>query len=248
MIAKLKHKLSKTNLSSFAKALIMIVTFICSSIYGIHATSDNFRSHILSYAVMQAQKVMTYISTSVVEELNNEYDISSKNLISYETNSDNVTTIEFDTKFLNSFLKIATTKTLSLIKDVENGKYDNQYFPESETYKNSSGIIYEIPAGLITNNVILANVGGKIPIKFECLGSVEGNIISKTSSFGLNNVLINIYLNLSINTQVVVPDSSTIQNTQTEMPLFMYIINGKVPSYYYGTTTVCNNVASEVKL
>ena len=248
MISKWKDKIAKTKVSMLGKALIIIVSFLASSVYGINATSHNFRSHILDYAILQAQKVMTYISTTVVEELNEEYNISSKDLITYETNSENVTTIEFDTKFLNEFLKIATTKTLSLIKDVENGKYDNKYFPESKTYKNSSGIIYEIPAGLITNNVILSNIGGKIPIKFECLGSVEGNIISKTSSFGLNNALINIYLNLSINTQVIVPDSSKIQNTQTEMPIFMYIINGKVPSYYYGTTTVCNNIANEVEL
>ncbi|MCH5171351.1 MAG: sporulation protein YunB [Erysipelotrichales bacterium] len=246
MLSKIKSKLSKTKISIFGKTLIIFVSFIASSIYGIKATSNNFKSHILDYALIQAQKVMTYISTTVVEELNEEYSISSKDLITYETNSDDVTTIEFDTKFLNSFLKIATTKTLYLIKEVENGKYDNKYFPESQTYKNSSGIVYEIPVGLITNNVILSNVGGKVPIKFECLGSVEGNIVSKTSSFGLNNALINIYLNLSINTQVVVPDSSTIQNTQVEMPIFMYIINGKVPSYYYGTNMVCNNIADEV--
>lgn len=241
-------KLRKLKLSMLGKVLLIIISFIMSSIYGIRATSNNFRSHILDYAVMQAQKVMTYISTTIIEELNTEYSIKSKDLITCETDDSDVTTIEFDTKFLNDFLKIATTKTLSLIKEVEKGKYDNKYFPESNTYKNSSGIIYEVPVGLITNNVILSNIGGKIPIKFESLGSVEGNIISKTSSFGLNNALINIYLNLSINTQVIVPDSSTIQNTQTEVPIFMYIINGKVPSYYYGTKAVCKNIASEVEL
>ncbi|MCH5179679.1 MAG: sporulation protein YunB [Erysipelotrichales bacterium] len=241
-------KLRKLKLSMLGKALLIIISFIMSSIYGIRATSDNFRSHILDYATMQAQKVMTYISTTIIEELNTEYSIESKDLITYETNEGDVTTIVFDTKFLNDFLKIATTKTLSLIKEVEKGEYDNKYFPESNTYKNNSGIIYEVPVGLITNNVILSNIGGKIPIKFESLGSVEGNIISKTSSFGLNNALINIYLNLSINTQVIVPDSSRIQNTQTEVPIFMYIINGKVPSYYYGTKAVCKNIASEVEL
>ncbi len=244
----LKFKVSKIKISKFGKALFLLVTFIVSSIYGISMTNKSFKSHILDYATMQAQKVMTYISTTIVEELNNEYHIESKDLITYNTNSENLVTIDFDTKFLNNFLKIATENTLSLIKKVEKGEYDNKFFPESETYKNSTGIIYEIPVGLVTNNIILSNVGGKIPIKFESLGSVEGNIVSKTSSFGINNALVNIYLNLSINTQVIVPDSSKIQNTQIEVPIFMYIINGKVPSYYYGTNMVCSNISSEVEL
>lgn len=226
-------------ISRLGRLVIIFLSLTISSIYGVTISGKNLKGHIMDYAKAQANKVMTYISTSVIEELNQEFDINNKEVVTYYEKNEE-TLVDFNTQFLNGFLTEATKRTLAKIKEIEKGEYDHNFFASSEIYPNSKGIIYEVPVGLITNNVILSNVGGKIPIKFEAVGGVEGNIISKTSSFGINNALINISLSLSIDTRIIVPDSSEISNTSIDVPIFMYVFKGEVPAYFLKTTTICS--------
>ena len=235
-------------ISNFGKSFIICIFLLLSTIYALFITSNNIKPYIMDYALEQSKKVMTCISSDVIGELCEEFNIAEQEIVSYEEQNNNISTMHIDTKYLNNFLKVATQKTLLKIKDVEKGMYDNEYFIDSKIRKSGNGIIYDVPAGLVTNNIILANIGGTIPIKFSCIGSVEGNIVAKTSSFGINNALINISLNLSIDNRVVVPLASELQNIELEIPIFMHVINGKVPSYYLGDRTVCKDIYSEVKL
>lgn len=226
-------------ISRFGRLVIIFLSLTLSSVYGVSVSGKNLRPHIMDYAKAQANKVMTYISTSVIEDLNNEVDINNEDIVKYyEKDEDKI--VDFNTQFLNNFLSEATKRTLNKIKEIEKGEYDKTLFANEGIYPNDKGIIYEVPVGLITNNVILSNVGGKIPVKFEAIGGVEGNITSKTSSFGINNALINISLSLAINTRIIVPDSSEISNTLVDIPIFMYVLQGEVPAYFLKTTTVCS--------
>lgn len=235
-------------ISSFGKVFIICVSLFVSSFIGVKITSNQLQTHIMDYALEQTKKTMTYISTSVVDEMCQEYDLNKRKIIEYDQNEAEVVSINYDTNFLNVFLKEATQRTLLKIKSVEAGNYEEDFFNGSKINKSKSGVIYDVPIGLITNNIILSNVGGTIPIKFTSIGSVEGNISTTTSSFGINNALININLNLSISAKVIVPNLVELQNTNVEIPILMHVINGKVPSYYFGSKTVCKSYSEEVKL
>lgn len=235
-------------ISNLGKACIMIDFLIFSTIYALFITSNQLKPHIMNYALEQSKKVTSTIVIDVIEKLCEEENLDNKELVSCDAKDNNISTMNFDTKYLNQFLKSATQKTLLKLKEIEKGIYDTNYFNDSQIKKGNNGIVYEVPIGLVTNNIILANVHGTIPVKFSCLGSVEGNIVAKTSSFGINNALINISLNMSIDNRVIVPLASELQNIEVEIPIFMHVINGAVPSYYLGSKTVCQDISSEVKL
>lgn len=234
-------------ISVVGKVFVIFISLCLSSIYGIKVTGDAFSAHVMSYATMQAKKVVTYACNNVVEQLMDKKQIKNAEIVAC-SESNGVKTINIDTDYLNTFLKEATKETLKQLKRIENGEYEEELFPDATTFKSKNGVIYEIPFALVTNNVILSNIGSKVPIRFVSLGSIESNIVSNTSSFGINNALINISLNMSISTQVVVPSSSKKESFDVELPIFMYVINGEIPTYYFGTKTVCSNIESEVQI
>jgi len=235
-------------ISALGKCFFILLSLVASSVIGITITSKQLQPHIMDYALEQTRKVMTYISTTVVEEMCEKYDLKEQKIVKYQEENSKVVSIVYDTDFLNTFLKETTQKALETIKEVEAGNYDSHYFNESKIKKSASGVVYDVPIGLLTNNVILSNVGGTIPVKFTSIGSVEGNIVTDVSSFGINNALINISLSLSIDAQVVVPASQEIQNTTTDIPIYMHVINGEVPPYYLASQSVCAKYSEEVKL
>ena len=82
----------------------------------------------MDYALEQSKKVMTCISSDVIGELCEEFNIAEQEIVSYEEQNNNISTMHIDTKYLNNFLKAATQKTLLKIKAI------NTNFPK--TYKD----------------------------------------------------------------------------------------------------------------
>src|SRR5690625_6049393 len=50
--------------------------------------------------------------------------------------------------------------------------------------------VVEIPIGQATGNTILANLGPKIPVHFEIVGSLESDVVHEMKEFGVNAALL----------------------------------------------------------
>lgn len=59
------------------------------------------------------------IVVDVIEKLCEEENLDNKELVSYDAKENNILTMNFDTKYLNQFLKSATQKTLLKLKEIE---------------------------------------------------------------------------------------------------------------------------------
>ena len=90
-----------------------------------------------------------------------------------------IQTIDFNPVIVNKFLSSTTSIVSNNLKKIEKGKINDISFINSEEYniKNlKNGVISEIPMGIISNNVLLSNIGPKIPVKLNLIGNVVSSV------------------------------------------------------------------------
>ena len=96
----------------------------------------------------------------------------------------------------------------------------------------NQGIVVYIPLGMVTGSVFLANLGPKIPIVIHFIDSVFTQVKTKVTDYGINNALIEIYLNVNINYEIIGPTKQEEQTVSYDLLLDTKIIQGTVPQWY----------------
>ena len=86
--------------------------------------------------------------------------------------------------------------------------------------------------GAVFNNSFLANLGPKIPIRFNLVGKIKANLKSTITDYGINNALIETVLHLTLTLKVILPITSEEISVESNVPISMKIISGEVPEYY----------------
>jgi len=210
--------------------LVIVITFIL-----IHFFSKKATPILMNYAVLETKKLATVIiNRAVSKQIASE--ISLDELIVTEKNSnDEIQSIDFNPYIVNKVLNSVTNTIQLNLKWLEEGKVDMIELPENITINNDNlkkGIIYEIPVGIITNNAFFANLGPKIPVRLNLVGSVECGVETKVKDYGINNAIIEVVVNAKVSEQVVLPFDSEVITISTDIPVAIKIIEGKVPDYY----------------
>lgn len=142
---------------------------------------------------------------------------------------DNIVALDYNMNLTYKILSEAVKK----IKD----SYDKSLINNiSYTKENKDdGYILYYPIGLAFNNVYLNSLGPKVPVKVNYLSSIEVNLKTKVSNYGINNVLVEIYLEINILEKIIVPTSIESINNKYEILLDAKVIMGNVPSFYGNT-------------
>lgn len=174
-------------------------------------------------------------STEVNHAINNlvssvlaNIDYDSDSLIHLKTDSKgNVTSIDYDTLHLNQILYSSLDTISDSLEAASEGKED----PLLHQIFFKDGIIYEMPLGALTHLSFLNDVGPKIPIKMQVLNQVNGEIITYSEPYGINNTMIKIVLRVKIEAKVLTVLSVSSINVTTEVPLVIQVVNGDIPGY-----------------
>ncbi len=171
------------------------------------------------------------ITHSVLTDL--EYD--PQELIHTTTLDDGtIVSVEYDSYRLNQILYTALNTIDESLAEAD----DHQGLPDGEEIYFKNGAVYECPLGLLTKIPFLANWGPRIPIRLKLLNDVTGEIKVDSTPYGLNNTLVRIYMKISVKTQVITLLSTSEMETNTEIPIVVQIVNGKVPQItpYYSAS------------
>ena len=88
----------------------------------------------------------------------------------------------------------------------------------------------EVPVGYMTNNSIIHNLGPKVKVKMEQIGSVESNYESVFESAGINQTRHKIYLNVKMKLKVIVPLNIKEVEVTSQIPVSETIIVGQIPT------------------
>ena len=106
---------------------------------------------------------------------------------------------------VNNYLIKINSSILKNLKDIEHGNLENLDSSIFYSEKLDNRFMYYIPFGIITNNLLLEDLGPKIPIKITLSGSVNSNIKTELNSYGINNSLLKIYISVNLRMIPLIP-------------------------------------------
>ena len=117
-------------------------------------------------------------------------------------------------------------------KYLEEGRIDKLKIEELKS--NKKGVIYELPSEIIFNNVFLNNLLPKIPVRLNLVGTIFSKLTTDVESYGINNAIFKVNLNVSADIKTVLPFTSKTSSMEASIPIIIKIIEGEVPNYYFG--------------
>ena len=194
----------------------------------------------MNYAEKQAKKIaVLVIGNAIDNELGEKF--KSDNLFITDGKETNYNTYE-----INNILKEVSINVKEYLRKLEKGELGDIGLSDNENInvnseKLKSGIIYQVPSGIIFNNGLLANLGPKIPVKLSLIGDITTDIVTDIKEYGINNAVIELGVKIIAEEQVILPfDTKQIQ-VETVVPISIKIINGTVPGYYFNPYTLSSS-------
>lgn len=132
-------------------------------------------------------------------------------------------------------INIDTAKSYEILNKISNSLKDNKSSYKDIYSKNKKdNIVLRYPIGLASNNILINNLGYRIPLKLELNSNVLTGIKTKVTNYGLNNALIEIYLKVSFTSNVVYFSLDDAIKSEYEVLLASKMIMGRVPEMFNG--------------
>ena len=234
---KILFKMKKRNF-----IILIIIGMILGIISVFHYINKKVTPLFLDLAESETEKLATLIINDAVGKQVSE---GLKTDTLFDINKDasgSITSIDFNSATVNKLLTTITTSVELNLKYLEEGRVDLLNLPDSilvsyDEKDLKKGIIYKIPSGSIFNNTILSNIGPKIPVKLNLVGSITSNINTKTTNYGINNSLIEVYVDLNVTLEVILPYTKRKTSVETSIPVALKMIQGSVPNFYSGNSS-----------
>ncbi|MBE6146114.1 MAG: hypothetical protein E7171_05770 [Firmicutes bacterium] len=114
----------------------------------------------------------------------------------------------------------------------------------SSLYKSGINNVYYIPMGLIYNNVLLDNLGFRIPCKINFISDIDMGFKTRVKDYGVNNLLIEIYLVIDIKNYIMSPSTYKEFGETYEILVASKIVLGRIPMYYGGIMEKSSSIVS----
>ncbi|MBQ2947190.1 MAG: sporulation protein YunB [Bacilli bacterium] len=229
-LKKYKHKKNKF----VNKMIFIVILLIVSIIYIFKIFNEKALPQFISYSEIETKKIVSnIISNTVTQEITNNINMDDLFITLKDSNGD-IQSIDFNSNEVNKILVNSSKSVEQNLKYLEKGEVDKLNLSNYDNQKLKNGIIYELPSGIIFNNTLLSNILPKIPIKMSLIGNVLAKLTTSVDSYGINNALIKVNINIEAEVKILMPfvSSNTILNV--DVPIIMKIMEGSVPSYYFG--------------
>ena len=227
---KLKKKIK---IKLINKIVIISILVFLNSVFLLVTFNKNTKPLLLSYA---RNKIELETKTLIVETIRKEFDekgIKYDDFFNIVNNSkDEIIFIDYDTLKINDLLNNITSNLINNLKEVEDSAFLN------------NNTVYYIPFGAITNLISSNWIGPQIPIKVMTSGSVETKLETDIKEYGINNVILEIYINIDVNTNILLPYTSDNINVNYKVPIIKKVIDGKIPNVYGGLYSSSSNITS----
>lgn len=191
------------------------------------------------YAENEVKKISSLIISDAVESISFSEEETMSFFNTLTNKSDEVISVDFNTAKINKSLVKLNKAVYKDLKLFENGIYKLE-----DTEIETEDLIYKIPLGYITGNYTLSNIGPKVPLKAKVIGSVVSNIKTEVSSYGINNSLLKVYIDVTVNMRFMLPLISKDVLVNNSIPIVVKIIQGKIPNVYGGSYAVTSPITS----
>ena len=145
--------------------------------------------------------------------------IDMNEILTIKYNQSKVESVIVNTRIVNEIMGDAS----ELVDELLNTEYLEEELSE-----------LSLPLGIVISDSFLASKGPKIKIKIKPIGAYSADVYTDISTFGINNSLIEVYLNIVIDIVALIPLQHQTIRTETKIYLISQVVQGTVPNYYYG--------------
>ena len=194
---------------------------------------------------MIASKITKYIvNNAYVREKVNYYANDIYDIVK-DSDTNEIKNIIYDSGVINDLLDSITSRVYNMFNMLEYGDLSKLNIRENiltTSVNDKDGIIMEIPNGLMTKNFLFSNLGPRIPVKLSLTGEFESYISTDVVEYGINNAMITIYINIKVSEQITIPFITDKVSIENKIPIFMSLVNGKIPNYYIGGFSKNSNI------
>lgn len=217
-----KYRISKVVILDMA--LIFFFTYILFIGY-----SKFVSKRLIDIAHVKLNEFMDYFLSNKIN-----YDLfkgdNLKDIIVINKNSDGeILYVSYDMDKSYKVLDLVTKELEDNINNLENGNVGNT----QNISGGKNGILLKLPM-FIGNNAIISNLGPKIYVPINFVGSILTNLKTKITDYGINNALVEIYVTVKLSTNIISPTSSKEMVIDYDALIASVVVNGRVPSVYGG--------------
>lgn len=216
-----------------------MIIFVGVLMYSFYIIDQKIRPSIADIA---EEKTIEFATRTINAAVKSTENISFDDLVETRfDNNGNVSVMGWNAEAVNRALRTATERAEYFLYGMNKGQQfnvDENDFPELELGDTVGELaakdptVIEIPLGRVTGNSVLSNLGPKIPIHFEIVGSLRSDVIHEVKEFGVNAVLFEIYIPVKVNIQIIIPFSTTTAEVSTKVFIDSGVIMGDVPEFY----------------
>lgn len=231
-----KFNLKVSHVLGFIFFLILFLSFIF-----FHNFNKKVTPHLLSVAEASINKLnesilMQYRVSDVYQKVELE-DV----IVITKNSKEEIISVDFKLENAYNALSLITNYLQSNLDDKSVRKNILKYY-DNDINSNLDSIILMIPIGVVSNGIYLANLGPRIPVKISYIGYLGTNVRIKLEDYGINNILISLYIDCSITNEFIIPNTKKEVNHNYNILIASKIIQGKVPDYYGGILETKSNI------
>ena len=213
----------------------MFTLLFISSIIYFYILNNKLSPSIIKYSNNKMKRlgieVLRNVGLKEVNELvkNKELYVINKN------NDGDIESIDFNTALLNEALLKVAKNARKRLKEIElEQNFPEEFYIKTKNNRLKEGIVFEVPLGLLSNNIFFNSFGPKIPIRVNYLGNVSLDVKSRVTNYGINNALIEIYVYIEVIQEVVIPFKTKEEVLSSEIPIIIQVVKGNGLSYING--------------
>jgi len=214
----------------FGLLICILLLIIIISLILVKIISDKITPLVMDYSIGQMKKITSIIiNRSINSDILDQSDMNNLFIITKNA-SDEVLTISLDSIIVNKITDNISDACEDNLRLIEEGKYR-----ELKSKFNLGEEYFYVPSGIIFKNTLLNSIGPRIPINLKIIGNVTSGIKTEVKEYGINNSLITISSEITVEMMVILPFSSDYISITNLVPISIKLIQGKVPNVYGGS-------------
>lgn len=205
---------------------------------GLWLVEDGIRPVLLNIAQTETQRIGTLAINQAVYKKTLENTNMDKLIEVHQDNNGKLTSVNFNPVVANQVLHETTNNVQKYLNEIAKGEVKDLSIPNSIDVEQNGepfyteGIIHMIPLGQATNNVLLAHLGPKVPVRLTAIGDVKSQLTRNVEATGINNTTIEYMVDITVDVKIVIPFATSTEVVKTSILIGSIFIPGVVPEFF----------------
>lgn len=208
--------------------LVLVVLIIMNTIFLFLIFSNKLSDSVIASTKKEIEEITINIVTKNLTKERLKQIAAEDLIIIIKNDKEEITDVDFKLDKVYEALIDIKGDIEQEILDLKKG------IIPSNTISVGDNLIIKIPYYTYTNNALLMNLGPKMHIKINLLENIIGDVYTRISSYGINTVLINLYIKFYLIESFLYPSISEKMKLEFEVLVATKVIQGKIPSFYNG--------------